>query len=172
MSPGILGKKIGMSQVFRPDGQAVPVTLLKAGPCMVVQRKTPTTDGYDAVQLGLVEFIKPKRDTHQDWSKYEFVLCCGPRLITDGIPYVEPWTEGFKDKHMLNRNGRLAVGATADNHLVFVATRHPVYLSKLAKAMRGALGDRYEFSDRATSDRDAEAFACFDATKDGAYIVA
>jgi large subunit ribosomal protein L3 len=61
MSPGILGKKIGMSQVFRPDGQAVPVTLLKAGPCMVVQRKTPTTDGYDAVQLGLVEFIKPTR---------------------------------------------------------------------------------------------------------------
>ena len=51
MSPGILGKKIGMTQVFRPDGQVVPVTLLKAGPCMVVQRKTPATDGYDAVQL-------------------------------------------------------------------------------------------------------------------------
>jgi large subunit ribosomal protein L3 len=50
-----------MSQVFRPDGQAVPVTLLKAGPCMVVQRKTPTTDGYDALQLGLMEFIKPQR---------------------------------------------------------------------------------------------------------------
>jgi len=61
MSPGILGKKIGMTQVFRPDGQVVPVTLLKAGPCMVVQRKTPTTDGYDAVQLGLVEFVKPQR---------------------------------------------------------------------------------------------------------------
>ncbi len=61
MSPGILGKKIGMSQVFREDGQAVPVTLLKAGPCMVVQRKTPIADGYDAVQLGLVEFIKPQR---------------------------------------------------------------------------------------------------------------
>jgi large subunit ribosomal protein L3 len=61
MSPGILGKKIGMTQVFRPDGQAVPVTLLKAGPCMVVQRKTPTTDGYDAVQLGLLEFVKPAR---------------------------------------------------------------------------------------------------------------
>jgi large subunit ribosomal protein L3 len=50
-----------MTQMFRPDGQAVPVTLLKAGPCMVVQRKTPPTDGYDAVQLGLVEFIKPQR---------------------------------------------------------------------------------------------------------------
>jgi large subunit ribosomal protein L3 len=61
MSPGILGKKIGMTQVFRPDGQVVPVTLLKAGPCAVVQRKTPATDGYDAVQLGLLEFVKPKR---------------------------------------------------------------------------------------------------------------
>jgi large subunit ribosomal protein L3 len=50
-----------MTQVFRPDGQAVPVTLLKAGPCMVVQRKTPTSDGYDAVQLGLVEFVKAAR---------------------------------------------------------------------------------------------------------------
>ena len=63
MSPGILGKKIGMTQVFRPDGQAVPVTLLKTGPCMVVQRKTPSTDGYDAAQLGLVEFVKPQRLT-------------------------------------------------------------------------------------------------------------
>ncbi len=61
MSPGILGRKIGMTQIFRPDGQVVPVTLLKAGPCAVVQRKTPATDGYDAVQLGLVEFVKPKR---------------------------------------------------------------------------------------------------------------
>ena len=47
--------------MFRPDGQAVPVTLLKTGPCMVVQRKTPTTDGYNAVQLGLLEFVKPQR---------------------------------------------------------------------------------------------------------------
>lgn len=63
MSPGILGKKIGMTQVFRADGQVVPVTLVKAGPCVVVQRKTPTTDGYDAVQLGLVEFAKAKNIT-------------------------------------------------------------------------------------------------------------
>jgi large subunit ribosomal protein L3 len=53
-----LGKKIGMTQVFRPDGQVVPVTVLKAGPCVVVQRKTPARDGYDAVQLGLMEFVK------------------------------------------------------------------------------------------------------------------
>lgn len=61
MSPGILGKKLGMTQVFRPDGQVVPVTVLKAGPCVVVQRKTPTTDGYDAIQLGLVEGAKTKK---------------------------------------------------------------------------------------------------------------
>ncbi len=61
MSPGILGKKIGMTQVFRPDGQVVPVTLVKAGPCVVIQRKTPTADGYDAVQLGLMEYVKPAR---------------------------------------------------------------------------------------------------------------
>ena len=61
MTPGILGRKIGMTQVFRPDGQVVPVTLLKAGPCVVVQRKTPLLDGYDAVQLGLMEFVKPAR---------------------------------------------------------------------------------------------------------------
>jgi large subunit ribosomal protein L3 len=63
MTSGILGKKIGMTQVFGPDGVAVPVTLLKAGPCMVVQRKTPTSDGYDSVQLGLMEFVKPQRLT-------------------------------------------------------------------------------------------------------------
>jgi len=63
MSPGILGKKIGMTQVFAKDGQVVPVTLLKTGPCVVVQRKTPATDGYDAVQLGLVEFTKAKHTT-------------------------------------------------------------------------------------------------------------
>jgi large subunit ribosomal protein L3 len=52
-----------MTQVFRPDGQVVPVTVLKAGPCIVVQRKTPTTDGYDAVQLGLMEYAKKSRIT-------------------------------------------------------------------------------------------------------------
>ena len=61
MSPGILGKKIGMTQIFRADGQVVPVTLVKAGPCVVTQRKTPATDGYDAIQLGLMEYVKPAR---------------------------------------------------------------------------------------------------------------
>jgi large subunit ribosomal protein L3 len=60
---GILGIKLGMMQVFAKDGTAVPCTVLQAGPCVVVQRRTKDKDGYDAVQLGLVEFIKPQRVT-------------------------------------------------------------------------------------------------------------
>ncbi len=58
---GILGIKLGMTQVFAEDGTSVPCTVLQAGPCVVVQRRTKDKDGYDAVQLGLVEFIKPQR---------------------------------------------------------------------------------------------------------------
>src|ERR671935_806693 len=55
MVTGIIGKKVGMTQLFAEDGTVHPATVLKAGPCVVVQAKTKTTDGYDAVQLGLVE---------------------------------------------------------------------------------------------------------------------
>ena len=58
MAPGILGKKIGMTQIFDDEGQVVPVTVLQAGPCVVVQRKTSERDGYDAVQVGLVDFLR------------------------------------------------------------------------------------------------------------------
>ena len=50
-----------MTQVLNEDGLAIPVTIVQAGPCVVLQRKTVETDGYDAVQLGLVEFVKGKR---------------------------------------------------------------------------------------------------------------
>lgn len=55
MAKGILGKKVGMTQVFRANGQAVPVTVVEAGPCLVVQKKTTVTDGYEAIQLGFIE---------------------------------------------------------------------------------------------------------------------
>jgi large subunit ribosomal protein L3 len=58
---GILGIKLGMTQVFTEDGSSVPCTVLQAGPCVVVQRRTQQKDGYDAVQLGLVEFVKTQR---------------------------------------------------------------------------------------------------------------
>jgi large subunit ribosomal protein L3 len=55
MLTGIIGKKVGMTQVFAADGTVTPATVIKAGPCVVVQAKTAQTDGYDAVQVGLVE---------------------------------------------------------------------------------------------------------------------
>lgn len=55
MAKGILGKKIGMTQIFEADGRMIPVTVVEAGPCLVVQNKTEETDGYNAVQLGFGE---------------------------------------------------------------------------------------------------------------------
>jgi large subunit ribosomal protein L3 len=61
MINGLLGKKMGMTQLLQDDGTVVPVTVIQAGPCVVVQKKTKQKDGYDAVQLGFVEFVKAKR---------------------------------------------------------------------------------------------------------------
>ena len=63
MVDGLIGIKVGMTQVFDEDGAVIPVTVLKAGPCVVVQKKNKDKDGYDAVQLGLVEFVRPSRVT-------------------------------------------------------------------------------------------------------------
>ena len=60
MVTGILGKKVGMTQIFDADGTVHPATVIKAGPCVVVQAKNAQTDGYEAVQLGLVEDHAPK----------------------------------------------------------------------------------------------------------------
>lgn len=62
MINGLLGTKLGMTRIFTEDGSWVEVTVLQAGPCEVVQRKTQETDGYDAVQLGYGE-VKPSRCT-------------------------------------------------------------------------------------------------------------
>jgi len=60
---GILGKKIGMTQVFDDKGEVHPITVLQAGPCVVTQLKTMAKDGYEAAQIGLVEFVKASRIT-------------------------------------------------------------------------------------------------------------
>jgi len=59
MSPAILGRKVGMTQIYLDDGTAVPVTVIQAGPCHVLQVRTPERDGYEAVQLGFED--KPRR---------------------------------------------------------------------------------------------------------------
>jgi large subunit ribosomal protein L3 len=61
MGIGLLGKKLGMTQIFGEDGSAIPVTVIKAGPCAVVQKKTASSDGYDGIQLGFGEIEKVNR---------------------------------------------------------------------------------------------------------------
>ncbi|MDD4169160.1 MAG: 50S ribosomal protein L3 [Desulfotomaculaceae bacterium] len=66
MPKGILGKKVGMTQIFTDTGLAIPITVIEAGPCIVVQKKTPDTDGYSAIQIGFGEkreqlFTKPMK---------------------------------------------------------------------------------------------------------------
>src|SRR2546430_14220984 len=68
---GIIGKKMGMTQVFADDGALVPVTVIQAGPCLVVQKKTAEKDGYDAVQLGLVEKFSSRRITGAQRGHFE-----------------------------------------------------------------------------------------------------
>src|SRR6202045_2263757 len=58
---GILGKKIGMTQIFDERGDVHPVTVLKGGPCVITQLKTLAKDGYDAAQIGYVAFIKASK---------------------------------------------------------------------------------------------------------------
>src|SRR5215470_9810703 len=60
MALGLIGKKLGMTQVYTPDGELVPVTVIQAGPCTVVQAKTVASDGYAAVQIGFGD-KKPQR---------------------------------------------------------------------------------------------------------------
>jgi large subunit ribosomal protein L3 len=68
---GIIGKKVGMTQVFAADGALIPVTVIQAGPCFVVQKKTSEKDGYDAVQLGLVEKVSNRRITSAQRGHFE-----------------------------------------------------------------------------------------------------
>ena len=76
---------------------------------------------------------------HHDWSPFDFVVACGPRLLRHGQIVLNPRAERFRDKHMLAPNSRIAVGITRGNTLFFVMTHAPIYLGKLARVMQ-ALG--------------------------------
>ncbi len=102
---GILGIKLGMTQVFAEDGTAVPCTVLQAGPCVVVERRTKDKHGYDAVQLGLVEFIKPQRVTkalagHFKKAGVAPMRCLGEVRLADSTEETKPGdrvlVDGFK----------------------------------------------------------------------------
>ncbi len=70
MKKGIIGKKIGMTQIFDEVGNVIPVTVIEAGPCVVAQKKTAENDGYDAVQLGFID-AKEKQITKPQKGHFE-----------------------------------------------------------------------------------------------------
>ena len=70
MKKGIIGKKIGMTQIFDEVGNVIPVTVIEAGPCVVAQKKTAEKDGYDAVQLGFID-AKEKKTTKPQKGHFE-----------------------------------------------------------------------------------------------------
>ncbi|MGN1034534.1 MAG: 50S ribosomal protein L3 [Oscillospiraceae bacterium] len=65
MNKCIIGKKIGMTQIFSPEGKMIPVTVIEAGPCLVTQKKTTQKDGYDSIQLGFDDIILTKLNKPQ-----------------------------------------------------------------------------------------------------------
>ena len=96
---GILGIKVGMTQVFDEEGKVVPVTVVKAGPCMVVQRKTADVDGYEAVQLGLVEDRPPRKVTQPMQGHYDKAgVAPGRRLMEFSTEGDDPLQAGDQIK--------------------------------------------------------------------------
>ena len=107
MNKAIIGKKIGMTQIFSPEGKLVPVTVIEAGPCPVVQKKTVETDGYEAVQLGF-SLKKAKRVTKPEKGHFakagveatrvlkEFKLENAAELNLGDVITVDTFAEGDK----------------------------------------------------------------------------
>jgi len=82
------------------------------------------------------EMVTCQWGRHHDWSPYDFVVACGPRLLREGRVVLDPHAERFQDKHMLAPNSRIAVGITRGNTLFFAMTHAPISLGRLARVMR------------------------------------
>jgi len=96
---GILGRKLGMTQIFTADGATVPVTVVEAGPCVVVARRSQAKDGYDAVQLGLVEAKPPRRVTKAQQGHFKKADVTPTRnLVEFAVSQEEEWKPGDQVK--------------------------------------------------------------------------
>jgi large subunit ribosomal protein L3 len=160
---GIIGKKIGMTQVYAEDGRAIPVTVIQAGPCVVVQRKSKEKDGYSSVQLGLVEDRKVKRVTkamkgHFDKAKLppcrvlrEFTVGDGEELKVGDKVSVELFAPGDVVDIVGVSKGKGFQGVVKRHHFRGGAATHgsmfhrapggigaSAYPSRVIKGLRGA----------------------------------
>jgi len=107
---GLIGKKLGMTQIFNPKGELIPVTVIQAGPCTVVQAKTPSSDGYLAVQLGFAE-KKAQRATK---GYRNHCLKAGKGIFGVLREFRVPQGEAFAVGQELNLEGLFEVGDRVD----------------------------------------------------------
>ena len=128
---GILGKKIGMTQVFDEKGDVHPITVLQAGPCVITQLKTLAKDGYDAAQIGLVEFIKTKNVTKPQAGHFakteappvkvikEVTLRLLPKAKRTPRPVIAYWSTSFNDAKFVD-----VIGTSKGRGFAGVVRRH------------------------------------------------
>jgi large subunit ribosomal protein L3 len=128
MVNGLIAKKIGMTQLLQDDGTMVPVTVVQAGPCIVVQKKTSLKDGYDAVQLGFVEFIKPKNVTKPMGGHFKKANAAPVRVLremrTEGEAAMNPGDKVMVDMFKANEKVHVVGTSKGRGFAGFVKRHH------------------------------------------------
>ncbi|HLF57507.1 MAG TPA: 50S ribosomal protein L3 [Thermoanaerobaculia bacterium] len=124
---GILGRKLGMTQIFTSDGATVPVTVVEAGPCVVVMRRTVDRDGYDAVQLGLVEARPPRKVSRPMLGHFKKAGATPTRRLAEfSIAPDEAWSPGDQVKVSIFQESEFVdvVGTSKGKGFQGVVKRH------------------------------------------------
>src|SRR6185437_11246219 len=118
---GILGRKIGMTQVFDDKGEVHPITVLQAGPCVVTQLKTAARDGYDAAQIGLVEFVKASKITKPRAGHFAKQGVDPVKLVREvPVEAAKPAAEGEESNGHVKTGDRVLVDIFSDEKYVDV----------------------------------------------------
>jgi large subunit ribosomal protein L3 len=128
MVNGLIAKKIGMTQLLQDDGTMVPVTVVQAGPCVVVQKKTALKDGYDAIQLGFVEFIKPKNVNKPMGGHFKKANAAPVRILremrTEGEAAMNPGDKVMVDMFKANEKVHVVGTSKGRGFAGFVKRHH------------------------------------------------
>jgi large subunit ribosomal protein L3 len=118
---GILGKKIGMTQVFDEKGEVHPITVLQAGPCVITQLKTAAKDGYDAAQIGLVEFVKASKISKPEAGHFAKQGVDPVKIVREvAIEAEKPAAEGEESNGHVKAGDRVLVDIFSDEKYVDV----------------------------------------------------
>ena len=118
---GILGKKIGMTQVFDEKGEVHPITVLQAGPCVITQLKSAAKDGYDAAQIGLVEFVKASKVTKPQAGHFAKNDVAPVKIVREvPVEVVKPAADGEQTNGNIKAGDRVLVDIFSDEKYVDV----------------------------------------------------